>query len=81
MAALLPYQNRDGLWRNVIDYPGAYPELSGTAMIGFAIARGLHEGWITGRDYERAVERAWHAMNSRISSSGSSSTSASRRRA
>jgi len=70
MAALLPYQNRDGLWRNVIDYPGAYAELSGTAMIGYAIARGVHEGWISGRDYERAIARAWSAVNARVSSSG-----------
>ncbi len=70
MAALLPYQNRDGLWRNVIDYPGAYAELSGTAMIGYALARGLHEGWISGRDYERAIARAWSAVNARVSSSG-----------
>ena len=70
MAALLPYQNRDGLWRNVIDYPGAYAELSGTAMIGYALARGVHEGWISGRDYERAIARAWNAVNARVSSSG-----------
>jgi unsaturated rhamnogalacturonyl hydrolase len=71
MAALLPWQNRDGLWRNVIDYPGAYPEFSATAMIGFAMQRGLENGWIKGSGYRRAVERAWLAVNSRSSSSGS----------
>ena len=70
MGALLPYQNRDGLWRNVVDHPGAYPELSGTAMIGWAMLRGLSEGWIGGRDYERAVERAWLAVSSRTSPAG-----------
>ncbi len=70
MMALLPYQNRDGLWRNVIDYPGAYAELSATAMIGYSLARGLHEGWIAGADYERAVARAWSAVNARASSNG-----------
>ena len=70
MAALLPFQTRDGLWRNVVDYPGAYAEFSGTAMIGFALTRGLDSGWIEGRDYARAVERAWVAVNSRSSSSG-----------
>ena len=39
-------------------------------MIGFALARGLDRGWIEGREYERAVERAWTAVNSRSSSSG-----------
>ncbi len=70
MAALLPYQNRDGLWRNVIDHPGAYAELSGTAMIGWAMARGLAAGWLDGRDYESAVDRAWVAVSSRTSSAG-----------
>ena len=70
MAALLPYQDRDGLWRNVIDYPGAYAELSGTAMIGYALARGMREGWISGREYKRAISRAWSAVNARVASSG-----------
>jgi rhamnogalacturonyl hydrolase YesR len=70
MAALLPFQNRDGLWRNVIDYPGAYAEFSATAMIGYALARGLHEHWISGSNYERTVARAWSAVNARTASSG-----------
>jgi unsaturated rhamnogalacturonyl hydrolase len=70
MAALLPWQTRDGLWRNVIDYPGAYPEFSATAMIGFAMQRGLENRWIDGRRYHEAVDHAWLAVNSRSSSSG-----------
>jgi rhamnogalacturonyl hydrolase YesR len=70
MAALLPLQTRDGLWRNVVNHPGTYAEFSGTAMIGFAMRRGLENGWIDGRDYERAVDRAWLAVNSRSSSAG-----------
>jgi unsaturated rhamnogalacturonyl hydrolase len=70
MATLLPLQNRDGLWRNVVNHPGAYAEFSGTAMIGFAMQRGLASGWITDRAYRQAVDRAWLAVNSRISASG-----------
>jgi unsaturated rhamnogalacturonyl hydrolase len=70
MAALLPLQTRDGLWRNVVDHPGAFAEFSGTAMIGFALQRGLTHGWIRGRDYRRAVDLAWLAVNSRTSSTG-----------
>jgi unsaturated rhamnogalacturonyl hydrolase len=70
MAALLPFQNHDGLWRNVIDYPGAYGELSATSMIGYALARGLDEGWIAGSGYEQAVRRAWQAVDARVSSNG-----------
>ncbi len=71
MAALLPLQTRDGLWRNVVDHPGAYAEFSATAMIGFAMQHGLANGWIRGAAYRQAVDRAWVAINSRTSSSGS----------
>ncbi|HEX6998803.1 MAG TPA: glycoside hydrolase family 88 protein [Gammaproteobacteria bacterium] len=70
MAVLLPFQTRDGLWRNVIDHEGAYGELSGTAMIGFAMLRGLRNGWIEGDEYERAVDAAWRAVSTRTSSDG-----------
>jgi rhamnogalacturonyl hydrolase YesR len=70
MAALLPLQTRDGLWRNVVNHPGAYAEFSGTAMIGFALQRGLERGWIKGRRFRQAVDRAWLAVNSRSSSKG-----------
>jgi unsaturated rhamnogalacturonyl hydrolase len=71
MAALLPLQTRDGLWRNVVDHPGAYPEFSATAMIGFALERGLKSGWIRGSRYRQAVDRAWLAVDSRTSPAGS----------
>jgi unsaturated rhamnogalacturonyl hydrolase len=71
MAALLPYQNRDGLWRNVIDHPGAYGEFSATAMIGFAMQRGLRNGWFEHAEpYREAVARAWRAVDARTGSDG-----------
>jgi rhamnogalacturonyl hydrolase YesR len=70
MAVLLPLQTPEGLWRNVVNHTGAFQEFSGTAMIGFALKRGLANGWIQGHEYERAVEQAWLAVNSRASSSG-----------
>ena len=39
-------------------------------MIGFALQRGLSNGWIEGRHYRAAVDRAWIAVNSRTSDSG-----------
>ena len=71
MAALLPLQTRDGLWRNVVDHPGAYAEFSATAMIGFAMQRGLENAWIDGAGYRQAVDHAWLAVNSRTATSGS----------
>src|SRR5690606_35778316 len=71
MDALLPHQNRDGLWRNVVDVPGAYPEFSWTAMLGFALQRGLTRGWLEDDDrYRAAVARAWDAVNARSGTDG-----------
>jgi len=71
MAKLLPWQNRDGLWRNVIDQPGAYGEFSATAMVGFAMQRGIANGWFAdAAPYRAAVARAWRAVNARTASDG-----------
>ena len=70
MKTLLPLQDRDGLWHNVLNIPGTYAEFTATAIIGFALTRGLEKGWIKGRDYQRAVDLAWLAVNSRTSFDG-----------
>jgi rhamnogalacturonyl hydrolase YesR len=70
MARLAQFQNEDGLWRNVIDYPGAYGEFSATAMIAWAMQRGLENGWLPAAPYSRAVQRAWIAVVERVSGGG-----------
>jgi len=69
LAALLPYQNADGLWRQVIDVPGSYPELSSTAMLGIAIKRGLDRGWLVAEHYQPALDAIWRAVLMRTSMS------------
>ena len=81
MAALLPWQTRDGLWRNVIDHPGAYPEFSATAMIGFAMQHGMVNGWLAGARYRQAIDHAWVAVNRARPRPAPSSTCANPRRA
>ena len=70
MAVLARFQDQDGLWRNVIDYPGAYPEFSATAMIGFAMLRGIRKGWLPGRAYQPVVDKAWQAVLARVGPEG-----------
>jgi rhamnogalacturonyl hydrolase YesR len=70
VAALAPYQNEDGLWRQVIDRPGVYPEFTATAMIATAMLRAIRRGWLDERAYRPAVDRAWGAINARIASDG-----------
>jgi unsaturated rhamnogalacturonyl hydrolase len=70
MAALLAQQDGDGMWRNVVDLRGSYSEFSATAMIGFAIERGIERGWLPKRRYGAAVERAWQAVLTRVGREG-----------
>ena len=70
MQVLAHFQDRDGLWRNVIDHPGAYAEYSATAMIGFSMLRGVREGWLPKKEYEPIVERAWQAVLARTGAQG-----------
>jgi unsaturated rhamnogalacturonyl hydrolase len=71
MKVLASYQDRDGLWRNVIDYPGAYAEVSATAMIGFSMLRGVRNGWLPGKAYQPVIDAAWRAVNARTGAKGS----------
>ena len=70
MAALARFQDENGMWRNVIDRPGAYPEYSATAMIATAMLRGIRKGWIDRATYEPLIDKAWKAILARTSANG-----------
>ncbi len=70
MDALARVQDENGMWRNVIDRPGAYPEYSATAMIGTAMLRGIRNGWLDRRAYEPRVQAAWNAILTRTGTDG-----------
>ena len=69
MAAARAQQAPDGMWREVIDEPGAYREESATAMLLTAMARGTRLGWIDG-SYLPAVEGAWRALSAHVRDDG-----------
>ncbi len=68
--ALLRHQDPTGMWHQVIDHPESYRELTATAMITFAMVRGLRSGWLPQAHYEPAVNRAWDALKTRIAPDG-----------
>ncbi len=55
---LLPLQDPSGLWHTVVDRPDFYLETSGAAAIGYAMFRGLDQGWL---DPNRFYPAAWRA--------------------
>ena len=65
MKGLAAWQAPDGMWREIIDRPGAYREETATAMILTAMARGVRLGWID-RSYAPSVDRAWRALAAHI---------------
>ena len=66
MRALARHQDPTGTWHQVIDRPESYREFSSTAMIGFAVTRGLRQGWLSRGEFEAVADRAWRAVLLRI---------------
>jgi rhamnogalacturonyl hydrolase YesR len=59
MAALLKYQDQNGMWHQLIDDPTAWPETSCTGMFAFAFITGVKEGWLDADSYGPAARKAW----------------------
>jgi rhamnogalacturonyl hydrolase YesR len=70
MAALLKYQGKDGMWRQLIDHDEAWPETSGSAMFAFAMITGVKNGWLDAATYGPAARKAWIAVTGYIDQNG-----------
>ena len=66
---LIQLQCSSGMFRQVLDFPGSYPELTATSMIGYAIARGLRMGWLDS-SYKQILEKCWGAVSERVQDNG-----------
>lgn len=62
MAALLKYQEPDGMWRQIIDDKEAWKETSSTGMFTYAMITGIKMGWIEVKTYGPAARKAWLAL-------------------
>jgi len=62
MAALLKYQDANGMWHQLIDNANAWPETSSTGMFAFAFITGVKEGWLDADTYGPAARKAWLAL-------------------
>jgi len=69
MAAVKAQQAPDGMWRQIIDEPGAYREETATAMLMSAMARGVRLGWLDA-SYRPAIERAWRGLAAHVADDG-----------
>ena len=69
LQALRERQHRSGMWRQVVNGPGSYPEMTVTCMVGYALARGLRRGWLDA-GYREMLMRAWQGVAARIDDHG-----------
>lgn len=72
LEALAPHQDRDGMWHQVVDHPDSYAELTATAMIAYALASALEEGWIEGDGWRSRIDAAWSSVKMHVATDGRS---------
>lgn len=70
MNALLKYQDKKGLWHQLVDYPEAWEETSSSAMFTFAFITGVKNGWLNPSKYIPATQKAWKALVDKIDEKG-----------
>jgi rhamnogalacturonyl hydrolase YesR len=70
MRGLASHQSDDGSWRQVVDEPTSYRELTVTAMTVASMARGVRLGWLERAEFMPVIERGWQAVSARVSEDG-----------
>ena len=71
--ALLRRQQPWGTFGELVDVPGAWGELTATAMIGYALARGLRSGRLpaaAAAGYATGLALCWRAVSERVDDAG-----------
>ena len=69
MRGLAKHQSDDGSWRQIVDEPTSYRELTVTAMTVAAMARGVRRGWLD-RGFVAHIDRGWRAVAARVGDDG-----------
>lgn len=69
---MVKIQGTDGLWRPGLLDPSAYPlpDVSGSALITYALAWGVHHHLLDAATYRPVIAKAWAGMVSKIYTSG-----------
>jgi hypothetical protein len=69
--SLLPYQDAQGFWHQVVDRPDSFQETSSTAFISYYFARAVRQGLLPEKPYRQASAKAFEAlMREKISADG-----------
>lgn len=70
MKSLKDYQDKSGMWNQLIDKADCWPETSGSAMFTYAMIMGVKKGWLDAEEYGPIARKAWIALVSYINKDG-----------
>ncbi len=70
MQTLASFQGEDGMWHQLIDDPGSFPESSSTGMFLFGFISGVDRGWLPVEEYRETIEKGWEALASYVNDKG-----------
>ena len=69
MESLATYQDKSGMWHQVLDHPETFEESSCTAMFTLGLARGVRHGWLK-KTYREQALLGWNALQNKIGEDG-----------
>ncbi|AXA92093.1 glycoside hydrolase family 105 protein [Massilia sp. YMA4] len=67
---LASFQDKDGLWHQLIDRPDSYLETSASAIYTYAIARAVNRGYLDKEMYGPMANLAWNAVAAKVNAKG-----------
>lgn len=70
MKVLLKYQDKNGMWHQLINDPNAWAETSCTGMFTYAFIVGVKKGWLPDNTYGKAARKAWIQLQTYINDQG-----------
>lgn len=70
MESLRNFQGEDGMWRQLVDDPSAWPETSCTGMFSYAFISGVKKGWLDEKTFGPAARKGWLALVKYIDENG-----------
>ncbi|MBQ9361820.1 MAG: glycoside hydrolase family 88 protein [Bacteroidaceae bacterium] len=70
LAGLMPLQDFDGAWHQLLDDNQTYLETSCTAIYCYCLAHAINKGWIEPEQYVGQTLLAWHYVNAHVNQQG-----------
>ena len=70
MEGLVEYQDKSGLWHQLLDENESFLETSCTGMFIFALSNGVAQGWLPEKPYKEVALKAWLGLTEYVNDEG-----------